>query len=113
MLISINNSHSKAVSALKAHLEKVFTRPLSVMPNMLASCRESKKLVLHQLDMATIQGLNSWLLAINLHLAKLLSSLQSKFDFSPQKFENSSKGKSGANSGIIYPLFTSYNMGNE
>lgn len=75
------------VSQIKSNFEEVFQRPLSIVPNIVAVCKENRLKVFKDLDIAVRQIFYAWTLCCTNHLERLLSSLQSRYDYAP-KFES-------------------------
>jgi len=80
------------VSRIKSHFDEVFLRPLSIVPNIVAVCKESRLKVFRELDLSARQLIYIYTLCCVALVEKTLLSLQSKYDYAP-KFENNNKSK--------------------
>jgi hypothetical protein len=74
-----------AVDKLKSHFEDIFARPLKDSPNILSLCRESKRLALKRLEVVARESMHAWITCVNVHIGKMLSNIQSKYDYSPKE----------------------------
>ncbi|KAJ1441108.1 exocyst complex component Sec10-domain-containing protein [Ochromonadaceae sp. CCMP2298] len=72
------------VSKIKSHFEEVFLRPLNALPNIVAVCKESRMKVFKTLDFSSREVLYCWTLCIVSHIENLLTSLQSRYDYTPK-----------------------------
>lgn len=86
------------VGRVRTHFDEVFSRPLQVMPNAIAVCKENRVKAFKELDGLVREATTAWIICIVSYVEKTLHTVQSKFDYAP-KFENSS---SGAASGTSY-----------
>ncbi len=75
------------VGKIKSHFDEVFLRPLSILPNIVAVCKESRLKVFRELDIAARQIIYAWTLCSVALVERTLTSLQSKYDYAP-KFES-------------------------
>lgn len=79
------------VSRVRTHFDEVFSRPLQVMPNTIAVCKENRVKAFKELDGLVREATTAWIICIVSYVEKTLHTVQSKFDYAP-KFENSSSG---------------------
>lgn len=75
------------VGRIKSHFDEVFLRPLSIVPNIVAVCKESRMKTFRELDVSARQIIYAWTLCSVALVEKTLTSLQSKYDYAP-KFES-------------------------
>ena len=76
------------VSKIKTHFEDVFLRPLTIVPNIVAVCKESRMKAFKELDLLARQMVYAWTLCAVAQVERILASLQSRYDYAP-KFESS------------------------
>lgn len=74
------------VSRIKSHFDEVFLRPLSIVPNIVAVCKENRMKAFRDLDMVARQIIYAWTLCAAAQVERTLTTLQSKYDYAP-KFE--------------------------
>ncbi len=72
------------IGRLKSNFEEVFLRPLSIMPNIVAICKDSRRNSIRAVESAAKESLHAWTLCVAVHLEKVLLNLQSKYDYSPK-----------------------------
>lgn len=72
------------VSRIKSHFDEVFLRPLSIVPNIVAVCKENRLKVFRELDLVARQILYAWTLCAAAQVERTLSTLQSKYDYAPK-----------------------------
>lgn len=80
------------VGKIKSHFDEVFLRPLSIVPNIVAVCKESRLKLFRELDVSARQIIYAWTLCAVALVEKTLLSLQSKYDYAP-KFESHSRAE--------------------
>jgi hypothetical protein len=79
------------VGRVRTHFDEVFSRPLQVMPNAIAVCKENRVKAFKELDGLVREATTAWIICIVSYVEKTLHTVQSKFDYAP-KFENSTSG---------------------
>jgi hypothetical protein len=66
---------------LKSHFDTTFTRTLSSSANLVLICKEVHRKAFSMLVSASRECLYSWTLSMAYHIEKLLTSIQSKYDY--------------------------------
>ena len=72
------------VKKFRIHFDDVFSKPLSVQPNALTVCQESRRQALKTVDKCMKDAVQSWIAAIVFHYKKVLEANTKKQDFSPR-----------------------------
>jgi hypothetical protein len=72
------------VKKFRMHFDDVFSKPLSVQPNALTVCQESRRLALKTIDKCMKEAVQSWITAIVFHYKKVLEANTKKHDFAPR-----------------------------
>lgn len=72
------------VKKFRTHFDDVFSKPLSVQPNALTVCQESRRQALKTIDKCMKEAVQSWITAIVFHYKKVLEANTKKHDFSPR-----------------------------
>jgi hypothetical protein len=76
--------HSGAAK-MRQHFDDIYLRPLSSQPNSIVICKESRRVVLRNLEIAARESLQAWTMCVVAHVDKTLQSLQGKYDYAPSK----------------------------
>lgn len=79
------------VKKFRMHFDDVFAKPLSVQPNALTVCQESRRQALKTIDKCMKEAVQSWIAAIVFHYKKVLEANTKKHDFSP-RYDSDSTG---------------------
>ncbi len=83
-LLSVLSATYYGVNRIKSHFEEVFMRPLSVLPNIVSICKDTRRNSIRAVEAAAKESLHAWTLCIAVHIEKILSNLQSKYDYAPK-----------------------------
>lgn len=85
-VLALISSITYGVNRIKTHFDEVFSRPLSIIPNAVAVCKENRVKAFRELENSVRESIYAWLLNIVNFVEKTLATVQSKFDYAP-KFE--------------------------
>lgn len=69
---------------IKTHFDTTFMRALSTSPNLVVVCKEARRKTFKNIVNLARECLHAWTLGVAFHIEKLLSSLQSKYDYAPK-----------------------------
>lgn len=72
------------VKKFRVHFDEVFAKPLSVQPNSLTVCLESRRQALKTIDKCMKEAAQAWITAIVCHYKKVLEANTKKYDFCPR-----------------------------
>lgn len=72
------------VSKLKSHFNHVYLRPISLLSNAVVLCKESRMRAIVALESVARESISAWTLCVVVHVDKLLSTLQSKYNYNPK-----------------------------
>ena len=79
------------VKKYRMHFDEVFSKPLSVQPNALTVCQESRRQTLKVVDKYMKEAVQSWIAAIVFHYKKVLEANTKKYDYAP-RYDSDSAG---------------------
>mmetsp|Transcript_12211 Transcript_12211/g.18463 ORF Transcript_12211/g.18463 Transcript_12211/m.18463 type:complete len:1084 (+) Transcript_12211:93-3344(+) len=89
-IIAISSFH-KGVKLFRSHFEAVFSKPLSVQPNALTVCQESRRQTTKSIEVFIQGAMQSWISCLVNYYERVLISVQSRHDFAP-KFDSGNGG---------------------
>jgi hypothetical protein len=82
--VAVLESMYWAAGRLKTHFEEVFAAPMSEIPSLSAVCKDSRRAAMRILEALIREALQAFTLGISMHISKVLSMIQSKYDYAPQ-----------------------------
>ena len=72
------------VKKFRLHFDDVFSKPLSVQPNSLTVCQESRRQALKTIDKCMKDAAQAWITAVVCHYRKVLEANTKKHDYCPR-----------------------------